>query len=348
MPRYSDMAPYYDEMLAGFERTSPDFDINVGNLPYCVLPQWAVRIHHGGQETVTKSSDGEGLEDEMNKYAWQASLRAHLPSCSECVLRSRCTGIFRAYLDMYGGAEFQPLTAARLREIDPDRRNFVLLVEPQLAALRAALATGGLPPGWQATHIGSEERRRRIGIGLRHGSGESLELRFVPPETANAAVLESLDYAVEAEAGLGLPLPALAELLAWLRTQLSGGAEVELARDAVERALAPARLAKGRRRVLALTRRLHGGLSVPGWQLAGLHWPAADRAELRISGPGAAAIVVVFGVSLRHGRSQVSIDFRVDEGPPLERIRAVIDPIVRMLRAGKGEDAPLDSNGVSG
>jgi MoaA/NifB/PqqE/SkfB family radical SAM enzyme len=67
MPRYSDMAPYYAEMLEGFERWNPDFDVNVGNLPYCILPQWASRIHHGGQETVTKSSDGEGLEDEINK-----------------------------------------------------------------------------------------------------------------------------------------------------------------------------------------------------------------------------------------------------------------------------------------
>ena len=63
MPRYSDMAPYYAEMLGGFERWNPDFDVNVGNLPYCILPEWGSRIHHGGQETVTKSSDGEGLED---------------------------------------------------------------------------------------------------------------------------------------------------------------------------------------------------------------------------------------------------------------------------------------------
>src|SRR5206468_645236 len=32
MPRYSDMAPYYDEMLAGFDEWDPDFDVNVGNL----------------------------------------------------------------------------------------------------------------------------------------------------------------------------------------------------------------------------------------------------------------------------------------------------------------------------
>src|SRR5207247_171321 len=78
MPRYSDMAPYYDEMLARFERWDPDFDVNVGNLPYCILPKWGSRIHHGGQETVTKSADAVGLEDAMNKYERHGSLRTYL------------------------------------------------------------------------------------------------------------------------------------------------------------------------------------------------------------------------------------------------------------------------------
>ena len=43
--------------MGGFERSNPDFDVNVGNLPYCILPEWSSRIHHGGVETVTKSSD---------------------------------------------------------------------------------------------------------------------------------------------------------------------------------------------------------------------------------------------------------------------------------------------------
>src|SRR5206468_11104870 len=78
MPRYSDMAPYYDEMLARFEQWDPDFDVNVGNLPYCTLPKWGSRIHHGGQETVTKSADAVGLEEAMNKYEWHGSLRTYL------------------------------------------------------------------------------------------------------------------------------------------------------------------------------------------------------------------------------------------------------------------------------
>ena len=171
MPRYSDMAPYYAAMLEGFERSNPDFDVNVGNLPYCILPAWASRIHHGGQETVTKSSDSDGLEDEMNKYEWQASLRTFLPGCAECVFRSRCTGIFRVYLELHGGDEFRPLSRADLAQIDSARRNFVILIEPLLAPLRAALAADQLPASWRLQQEVTEDRRRRVELFLSHAAG---------------------------------------------------------------------------------------------------------------------------------------------------------------------------------
>ena len=171
MPRYSDMAPYYAAMLEGFERSNPDFDVNVGNLPYCILPAWASRIHHGGQETVTKSSDSDGLEDEMNKYEWQASLRTFLQGCAECVFRSRCTGIFRVYLELHGGDEFRPLSRADLAQIDSARRNFVILIEPLLAPLRAALAADQLPASWRLQQEVTEDRRRRVELFLSHAAG---------------------------------------------------------------------------------------------------------------------------------------------------------------------------------
>ena len=55
--------------MSGFERSNPDFDVNVGNLPYCILPEWASRIHHGGVETVTKSSDAGGYAEMMTAVA---------------------------------------------------------------------------------------------------------------------------------------------------------------------------------------------------------------------------------------------------------------------------------------
>ena len=82
---------------------------------------------------MTKSADATGLEDAMNKYEWHGSLRTYLPGCDECVFRSRCTGIFRVYLELHGEDEFQPVSREALLALDPERRNFVLLVEPHLA-----------------------------------------------------------------------------------------------------------------------------------------------------------------------------------------------------------------------
>ncbi|MGH7785964.1 MAG: radical SAM protein, partial [Candidatus Binatia bacterium] len=241
MPRYSDMAPYYAAMLEGFERSDPDFDINVGNLPYCILPAWASRIHHGGQETVTKSSDSNGLEDEMNKYEWQTSLRAHLPGCDACVFRSRCTGIFRGYLELHGGEEFQPLSRADLLAADPSRRSFVILVEPLLAPLRAALAAAALPDGWTLQHEITEDRRRRIELRFAHRDGGALRLTIVAPGRGHLPILAGAAYEVEAEADLNVAPEALTALCDWLHAQLSAGAEPgdvpRRADDAVERAL---------------------------------------------------------------------------------------------------------------
>src|SRR5262245_49677445 len=240
MPRYSDMAPYYDEMLAGFERTNPDFDVNVGNLPYCILPKWGSRIHHGGQETITKSSDGDGLEDEMNKYAWQASLRTYLPSCADCAFRSRCTGIFRVYLELHGGDEFQPISRETLAALDPERRNFVILSEPLLAPLRATLAAQALPPTWHLQQEITEDRRRRVQIVSSHDGGGIVRLSFVAAGRGQAPVIETSTYDVDAEHDPSVAPAALVALLEWVCAQLGAAAELSsaprLAADAVQRA----------------------------------------------------------------------------------------------------------------
>ena len=119
MPRYTDMAPSFDAMLTRFARELPGFDVNVGNLPYCVLPAWAERIHHGGEETVTQACDTEGLEVAVDKYAWHASMRRHVPACEGCAFRSRCSGVFGEYLALYGDEEFRAVTAEALAALPP-------------------------------------------------------------------------------------------------------------------------------------------------------------------------------------------------------------------------------------
>ncbi|MBK8696325.1 MAG: radical SAM protein [Deltaproteobacteria bacterium] len=121
MPRYTDMAPSFDAMLTRFARELPGFDVNIGNLPFCVLPAWAERIQHGGEETVTQACDTDGLEVAVDKYAWHASMRRHVPACEGCVLRPRCSGVFAEYLALYGDGEFRAVKAEDLAPRRPAR-----------------------------------------------------------------------------------------------------------------------------------------------------------------------------------------------------------------------------------
>ncbi len=46
IPRYSDMVPALTEMARGFP---PGFDVNVGNLPYCIAPELEPLLHQYGE-----------------------------------------------------------------------------------------------------------------------------------------------------------------------------------------------------------------------------------------------------------------------------------------------------------
>jgi MoaA/NifB/PqqE/SkfB family radical SAM enzyme len=339
MPRYSDMAPYYDEMLAGFERWDPEFDVNVGNLPYCILPKWASRIHHGGQETITKSSDGSGLEDSMNKYAWQASLRTYVPGCAECVFRSRCTGIFRVYLEVHGGEEFQPVSREALAALDPERRNFVILAEPLLVPLRAALSADQLPPAWRLQHEVTEDRRRRVEFVFAHDTGASVRLSFVGPGRGQAPVIATHGYDVDGEADPTVPADALRALLEWVCERLAAAPDMPsapmLAADAVQRTLRRPILARGRQRVTLLAGRLQNRFACPGWQLDNLRWPTETTAKLVARGPDSARVDVLFTIGARAGRSQVGVEFHPAHVPDQASAKPVIDELVALLRPAR-------------
>ena len=343
MPRYSDMAPYYDEMLAGFEASDPDFDVNVGNLPYCILPKWGSRIHHGGQETVTKSSDGVGLEEEMNKYEWQASLRTHLPTCEPCVFRSRCTGVFRVYLGMHGEDEFKPVSREQLLAIDPERRNFVLLAEPLLAPLRAALAAKELPGGWHLRREVTEDRRRSIELDFVHDPEAVVRFRFVPPGNAGNPVIRCESYDVEAIADLALSAAALSELLSWVESHLMAGVlppeAVCLAEDAAERALSSSVLTRGRKRVAFLAGRVHNRFALPGWELEQLCWPSDTRGAVVARGPNGARVDLHFNLGVRGNRSQVGVDFQLGDTTDHEAVRPAVDHLVSLLRETRASAA---------
>ena len=341
MPRYSAMAPFYAEMLEGFDATNPDFDVNVGNLPYCILPEWGHRIHHGGEQTVTKSSDGEGLEDAMNKYEWHESLRAHVDACDECVFRSRCTGIFTAYLNLYGEDEFRAVRRTDLLEIDPRRHNFVILVEPLLEPLRRAFASGEFPDGWSLRSEQSEDRHRSVEFWLAQKDGATARLAFVPPSTVATPVVRTEDWDLECSVSADASIGSLDSLLAWVTAKLrEGNAKMPgsddipelhgtVARSILERAL----VARGQRRVHVLTGQVTSGFALAGWRIEPLKWRDSNTGILPTAGPDGARVDLVFSVGTRGLRSQVDVDFECGASTGKDVAKPVVQELIGLLQS---------------
>ncbi len=172
MPRLSDLAQPLERMVAGFP---DDFDVNVGNLPYCVAPKLLARIHHGGEPTETVTVDdfgGEALLAERNKYPFKQHRKTKPDRCRACVFDDRCSGVFDAYAERFGLDELQPIDGERLLQLDPSRALVGLHVR---ALLRAALAEGPPAPFERASVV--ERGLREIGLVL-DGSHGQLSLSF--------------------------------------------------------------------------------------------------------------------------------------------------------------------------
>jgi MoaA/NifB/PqqE/SkfB family radical SAM enzyme len=339
MPRYSDMAPYYDDMLAGFDRWDPDFDVNVGNLPYCILPKWGSRIHHGGQETVTKSADATGLEDAMNKYEWHGSLRTYLPGCDDCVFRSRCTGIFRVYLQLHGEDEFKPVSHDALLALDPERRNFVLLVEPHLRALRAAFGTRNVPPSWRMEQESSEDRRRRVDMTFVHAAGARARFVLVGPGRGRAPMITSDAYDVDVELDAGVPDHDFATLLKWVHARLDEASDAGSVPALAAYTASDPMLLRGRQRVTQLAQRVAADFAVPEWQVEPLRWPTETSAVLAVSSSGDARVEVRFAVGARGKKSTVGVEFQPTDPNGNGSIKTVIQALVETLRERPSTDA---------
>jgi MoaA/NifB/PqqE/SkfB family radical SAM enzyme len=126
IPRYADMVPALEAMVRGF----PDgFDLNIGNLPYCVAPGLAHVIHHDGEETLTVAVDDDlHVSQPWNKYEVKRRDKSKPASCKACVFESRCSGVFDTYRAFYGVSELVPITREALAAIDPEGR---LLPSPE-------------------------------------------------------------------------------------------------------------------------------------------------------------------------------------------------------------------------
>lgn len=146
------------------------FDVNVGNLPFCLAPTIADRIHHDGQPTETIAIDGgDDLSAPWDKYAQKRRDKVKTPRCPSCVFDAQCTGIYADYVRFQGDAALTPVTDAQLDAIDPTRRWTSL----QASTLLRSLATSDAGTDVRIVREGLDSVRLELPGGGR--------FRLVPP-----------------------------------------------------------------------------------------------------------------------------------------------------------------------
>ncbi len=175
MPRYTDLVPHLEAMVRGFPEK---FDVNIGNLPYCVAPSISRHIHHDGTTTLTVSVDNDdSLSEPWDKYETKRRDKIKPESCRTCVFNDRCSGVYDTYRKFYGVEELVPITRARLRVIDTELRLFTLHAAALIDALREFRPEG--PFAAADAFVDSREERVHATFA-RHGGG-FVRIELGPP-----------------------------------------------------------------------------------------------------------------------------------------------------------------------
>lgn len=181
MPSYRAMVPPLTRLVAGVK---PDFDFNIGNLPFCYAPHLARWIHHDGEQTETIAVDGEqDLSRPWNKYFVKRRDKFKPPACEGCVFAPRCSGVFQKYTEIHGSSEIAAVSPGALRQVDPALELFWAHMTPVAARLCATdVSALGAEPISQApdpAHAAPSQASAAQSQVWLHGDRElRLRLRF--------------------------------------------------------------------------------------------------------------------------------------------------------------------------
>ena len=335
MTQYKEMAPYLAEMLEGFEAIDPEYDVNLGNFPYCVLPEWSHKIHHDGMKTLTVPADGcSNLSEGFDKYADKRSDKRYTPRCSKCAFQPQCNGIFDKYRELFGDDEFQPVTVEQLRVIDTDQRQFVLLVEPLLAPLLQAAP----PAPWKPHEVFRDSRQRVVELRFTDDEARRAVVLVVPAGTGQSPVFATTEYDIGLRVDGGVATQQIAELVSWAQAKLAtcDGVEVTQPLDISKLMLGlitPERLAKGRSRLRRLARAIERQGSFGQWHHTTTR-PLTDGlgTVLTVSGPDEALLDLELRIQPEPDRPLVGVSYRLSEATGLDAARPVVQEIFRTLR----------------
>ncbi|MDP6944814.1 MAG: radical SAM protein [Myxococcota bacterium] len=339
MVQYSEMAPYFAQMLEGFEAMDPDFDVNLGNYPYCQLPEWAHKIHHDGQKTFTYPANTDGLLPAFDKYPVKRADKFHPPQCGQCAFVKDCNGVFETYAEMYGTDEFVPVTREHLLSIDRDLHFFVQLVEPHLESLLSAQP----PAPWQAKERFSNTRDRLLELRYVDDDGRAATLIFTPPEgvgkpvPVHPPILETDRYRMSLLTDKDSDVRLITRLVRWA-DELLVRADTAVTRPVDFKRLAagffaPARLQKGRSRIQRLAASVAQQKTFGDWTWVGTE-PLEEGlgAVLRVAHPDGGSVDLVLELQPEADRPLVGVSYRLDEAVAPEEARPVVTELMQALR----------------
>ena len=316
IPRYSDMVPALEAMVRGFPE---GFDVNIGNLPYCIAPGLARVIHHDGERTLTIAVDGsDRLSKPWDKYLVKRRDKVKPEACGGCVFEGRCNGIFEAYPRFHGTSEIVAVTPEKLETIDPEGRLLALRLRP----LVAHLARMKPPPPFDDGVSVREISDTALVVEMRGASegGARLAVELGPPGAGAGSFDLFGVQIVEAHGERSALLAALRTL--WTELGTTGRAVIHPLGDD---ALTPVARSIGARLSRLRERAPFGAL---GWRDV-IVSEGGRRAEALFEGPGGERATVWLGE--QGGRAVGGYRVDGDEATPLlvEGIGAIMAALKR-------------------
>ena len=205
LPPYPAVAQAMMEMI---ERFPPGFDVHIGNLPYCVLPEHADRIFHDGMRTMTFAANGRNaLDDGWDKYETKRRDKTHPEVCDDCAFRTRCNGIFEKYVQIHGTDGIGAIERESLWDIQNTKAVFPVLADSLIHSLSAALP----PPGHNVVFSSSREHSGWLLAQFKSKAGHPLLLAICPRREEGGALASS--DRVEIHGGHGLLETSTSEVL---------------------------------------------------------------------------------------------------------------------------------------
>jgi MoaA/NifB/PqqE/SkfB family radical SAM enzyme len=117
VPTFTRTSPRLRELVLRNE-TTLGLRLTLADLPLCRLPWELLANPHLRHRYLGEPRDLEtrvamyrpAVRGGTKRFDWQQQrtgyLKQHVPACDGCVLRLRCEGIWRGYVDLYGDGEF--------------------------------------------------------------------------------------------------------------------------------------------------------------------------------------------------------------------------------------------------